>query len=61
MRLPGSEKTAIILSTYDNFDIKTTLDPTYLPQNFPGRDFLFFNSETLMNYSRKNLYYVSVR
>lgn len=59
MNLPSSEKTVVVLVTYDNFDPATTLDPASLPQFFPGRAFQFFESETLMNSSRKNLYYVS--
>jgi putative sugar O-methyltransferase len=59
MRQPGSEKTAIALATYDGYDLTTTLDPASLPQFFSGRNFMFFESETLMDNSRKNLYYVS--
>ena len=59
MSFPGSEKAAIVLITYDNFDLTTTLDPAYLPQFFSGREFLFFKFDTLMNTSRMNLYYMS--
>jgi putative sugar O-methyltransferase len=59
MRLPGSEKTAIALVTYDGYDLTTTIDPARLPEFFPGREFNFFESETLMDNSRRNLYYVS--
>ncbi|MCX6227018.1 MAG: putative sugar O-methyltransferase, partial [Bacteroidia bacterium] len=60
MSFPGSEKAEIVLITYDNFDLTTTLDPAFLPQFFPGREFLFFKSDHLMEPSRKNLFYVSV-
>ena len=57
---PGSEKSAVVLVTYDGYDPATTLDPASLPRFFPDREFQFFESETLMDKSRKNLYYVSV-
>ena len=60
MNLPQSEKSKIVLITYDNFDPTTTLDPDSLPQFFPSRKFQFFLSNILIEQSRKNLYYVSV-
>jgi hypothetical protein len=60
MGFPGSEKSAIALVSYDNYDLTITLDPAYLSQFFTGREFQFFECETLMESSKKNLYYVSV-
>jgi putative sugar O-methyltransferase len=56
---PGSENAAIALVTYDCFDLNTTLNPNELPKFFKGRKFDYFEEETLLNLSKKNLFFVS--
>lgn len=57
--LPGAEDAAIALTTYDGFDTSTTLDPTLLPLFFKSREFENFEVSTLVQSTRKNIYYVS--
>ncbi len=57
--LPGSRDAAIALSTYDGFDVSSTLDPNELPKFFAPRKFEHFVAETLVNSARSTLYYVS--
>lgn len=54
-----SRDTAIALTTYDRFDLNTTFHPDELPKNFEGREFDCFEVDTLLDSSRKNLYFVS--
>ena len=56
---PKPKNSAIVLTTYDGFDLKTTLDPNKLPKFFKGRKFDYFKRETLLDPSRDNLYFVS--
>jgi len=54
-----SEDTAIALTTYDRFDLNTTLHPNELPKFFGDREFDYFEVDTILDSSRKNLYFVS--
>ena len=54
-----SKDAAIALTTYDGFDLNTTLDPGELPKFFVGRKFESFKVDRLLDSSRKNLYFVS--
>lgn len=56
---PKSINTAISLTSYDYFDVDTTIDPNELPNYFQDREFNCFESEQLLDSSRKNIYYVS--
>jgi putative sugar O-methyltransferase len=59
MRLSENTPTIIALVTYDNFNPATTLDPDTLPAYFPGRKFTILKTESLMDPSRYNFYYLS--
>ena len=59
MKLPESQFTSFILISYDNFDLKTTLDPKRLPQLFVDQEFIDFTSPSLIDPTRKNLYFIS--
>jgi putative sugar O-methyltransferase len=37
--LPGFDRTRVVMLTYDNFDLRTTLDPERLPGFFPAKVF----------------------
>jgi putative sugar O-methyltransferase len=50
---------AIALTTYDDFDLNTTFHPSELPTFFKDRKFDYFEVDTLLNSSRKNLFFVS--
>jgi len=56
---PESINAAIALTTYDNFDLNTTFYPGELPKFFKDRKFDYFEVDTLLNSSRKNLFFVS--
>ena len=56
---PESINSAIALTTYDNFDLNTTFHPNKLPNFFKNRKFDYFEVDTHLDSSRKNLYYVS--
>lgn len=58
MRLPNSEESIITLITYDKYDT-LTIDPACLPQFFFDREFKYYEFSTLLNESRKSLYYLS--
>jgi len=58
-KFPESKNTAIALTTYDSFDLNTTLHPNELPKFFEDRKFNYFEADTLLNSSRKNLFFVS--
>ena len=57
--LPKSTNAAIALISYDNFDLNTTFDPSELPKFFKDRKFDYFEENTLLNSSRKNVFFVS--
>lgn len=57
--LPESKDAAIALTSYDGFDLSTTFHPDELPRFFAGRSFDYFEEETLVNSSRRNLFFVS--
>ena len=56
---PGAEDAAVALATYDQYDSGKTLAPTDLPIFFNARKFDHYGAETLLDSSRKNLYFVS--
>jgi putative sugar O-methyltransferase len=56
---PHSEDSEIALTTYDGYDLNTTFHPDDLPKFFEGRRFDYFEEDTLLVSSRKNLYFVS--
>lgn len=58
-RFPEAANAAIALTTYDCFDLNTTYHPSELPKFFNGRTFDYFEVETLVDSSQKNLFYVS--
>jgi len=55
----NSDKTAIALTTYDQFDLNSTFHPNKLPHYFKGRKFHNFEKESLVDSKRKNIYFVS--
>lgn len=55
----GSKDAAIALTTYDGFDLNTTFHPSELPTFFKDRKFDYFEVDTLLDSSRKNLFFVS--
>jgi len=59
MKFQNASKAAIALISYDNFDLRTTLDPNTLPSFFKQREFKSFKSESLFNKNRMNIYYIS--
>lgn len=59
MKLPNSENTAIVLTTYGGFDLKTTFDPDRLPLFFRSRHFQKSLHPTLITSSWNNIYFVS--
>lgn len=54
-----SKDSAIALTTYDGFNLKTTFDPTELPKFFNNRKFDYFEADSLPASSRKNFFFVS--
>ena len=58
-KFPDSVNSAIALATYDVFDLSQTLHPNELPKFFGGSKFDYFAVETLLDSSRKNLFFVS--
>jgi hypothetical protein len=56
---PESINAAVALTTYDNYDLETTLNPSELPKFFKDRKFDYFEVNTLLNSSRKNIFFVS--
>jgi putative sugar O-methyltransferase len=50
---------AIALTTYDSFNLDATFHPSELPVFFKDRKFDYFEAETLLTSSRKNLFFVS--
>lgn len=56
---PGSKNAAIALTTYDGYDLNTTFHPSELPVFFKDRKFDYFEVDTLLTSSRKNLFFVS--
>lgn len=58
-RFPESSKAAIALTTYDEYDLKTTFNPNLIPDFFYKKNFKYFEAETLLNSSRKNLFFIS--
>jgi putative sugar O-methyltransferase len=57
--LPRGRETAIALSSYDGYDLSTTLDPRDLPRQFAGREFELLERPQLLNSSRANMFFVS--
>ena len=60
MKLLDSNKSVIALTTYDNFDLNTTMNPARMPIFFQGRKFVFFKTDSLLDRSRKNLHFISL-
>ncbi len=58
-RFPESINSAVVLTTYDGYDPNTMLHPDELPKFFKDRKFDYFEADTLLNSSRKNLFFVS--
>lgn len=56
---PESKNAAIALTTYDCYDLNTTFNSSELPKIFKSREFDYFEVDTLLNSSRKYLYFVS--
>ena len=55
----GSMDTAIALTSYDGFDLNTTIDPNELPKFFPDRKFNDFEKNRFFDSTRKNYFFVS--
>ena len=55
----GSKDAAIALTTYDNFDLNTTFHSSELPIFFKDRKFDHFEVDSLLDSSRRNLFFVS--
>jgi len=55
----GSEKSNLILISYDGFDLKTTHHPNTLPGLFPERNFKKYNLSSILDENRQNSFYVS--
>ncbi len=58
-RFPESRSAAIALTTYEDFDLKTTFHPSELPTFFEDRDFSHFEVARLLNSSKNDLFFVS--
>ena len=56
---PESINAAIVLTTYDGFNLNTTFHPSELPKFFKDRKFDYFEVDRLLDSSRKNLFFVS--
>lgn len=54
-----SKNAAIALTTYGCFNLDTTFPPSELPVFFKDRKFDYFEADTLLNSSEKNLFFVS--
>lgn len=59
LKFPESHKTKIALTTYDCYDLNTTLSPNELPDFFKEKCFEYFEQNTILDSTRKNLYYVT--
>ncbi len=57
-RLPNSKDSAVVLSTYRDFDPNTTLNPYDLATIFEDRKFEIFEAESFIN-SNKNIIFTS--
>ena len=55
----GSKDSAVALTTYDDIDLNTTFHPKELLTFFKNREFDYYEVETLLDSSKKNLYFVS--
>ncbi len=58
-KFPDSINTDIALTSYDNFDLSSTFEPSELATFFKNRNFNSFEEEDLLDASRKNFYFVS--
>jgi putative sugar O-methyltransferase len=58
-KFPESTNAAVALTAYDDYDLSVTLHPEELPKFFKDRKFDYFEADTLLNSSRKNLFFVS--
>jgi putative sugar O-methyltransferase len=59
-RLPGSEASAIALTTYSCFDLNTTFHPDKLPKFFKKRKFIHFKKDSFPTSSfMKNIFFIS--
>lgn len=58
-RFHESTNAAIALTTYGWFNLDSTFPPSDLPVFFKGRKFEYFEVDTLLNSSEKNLFFVS--
>ena len=58
-KFPESINSAVALTAYDVYDLNVTLHPEELPKFFKDRKFDYFEADTLLNSSRKNLFFVS--
>lgn len=59
MRFPGSSSAALAFTTYDASDRDMTIAPSELPKFMADREFEYFEAETLLDSTRRNLYHVS--
>ena len=58
-QLPGSDQSAVALTSYDGFDLKSTFHPEELPKFFKERNFESFERELLLLANRKNYFFTS--
>lgn len=59
-KLPNYDKTSIVLTTYDRFNLSDTLDPDILKMLFNPRQFNHYYLPSLLDKTRNNMYYISV-
>lgn len=57
--ISSAGKDHIIELKYDAFDLSTTLHPSGFSGFFKDRKFDYFEVETLLNSSKKNLFFIS--
>lgn len=58
--LPEHNSASIVLISYDQFDLKTTLDPDKLQKIFSMRQFNKYYFPSMIDNTRNNLYFISV-
>jgi len=59
-KLPNYNDTSIILTTYERFNLKNTLDPDIFKMIFNPRQFKKYYLPSLLDKTRNNIYYISV-
>ncbi len=58
-KLPAAEDSAVVLISYDNFDVKTTLPPSDLPGFFDNRIFVYKKGGSILDSEHNNIFNIS--